>query len=64
MNHAIENLAQLFFGYDMFGDIYDSLKTIVNLNQSTLNIDNIIKEYIQIKENFGFKLEETLPQFL
>uniref|UniRef100_UPI003002949E hypothetical protein n=1 Tax=Anunuuluaehu liula TaxID=3049639 RepID=UPI003002949E len=51
VNQEIENLAQLFFAYDVFGDIYDSLKTtVINLNQSALNIADISKEYSQIRE--------------
>ena len=51
LNHEIENLAQLFFGYDIFGDMYDSLKSrSITLNESALKIDDISIDYIQIRE--------------
>ena len=51
LSQEIENLAQLFFGYDAFGDFYNYFeKTPLNLNRPTLNTAGISKEYIKIRE--------------
>ena len=55
LKRQVEDLAQLFFGYDVFGDIYDSHKEKkVYLNRSNLNnaelIVDISQDYLQIKE--------------
>nr|UAD88327.1 hypothetical protein [Gracilaria tikvahiae] len=55
LNEEIEHLAELFFGYDVSKDIYNSLKlTTTNLHQSTLGVSesifDISKKYSRIRE--------------
>ena len=61
LSQEIEKLAELFFGYDVFGDMYSTPNTIdKNLIQPSLDIDVVNKEYIRIKGEISTSIWKKL----